>query len=216
MKLYSLSGTWTLHGLPADDDATPRRAECTEGEIVANVPGFVHLHLMDGHRIEDPYQGDAELRAKWIGDCAWRYERDIELAEEDLRCEHLDLVCEGLGHRRDGRAQRRASIGSCVQHAPAVSLRPQAGGTGRPRTSLTITFGAPQPLQREAAPRARGACPGSNKGIEPADVPQRFTAKDGVQLRVGLGPAARDVRGSGGSSASRRGTRRGWATCGRW
>jgi len=83
MKNLSLNGEWVLSG---PDDIAAK----------AQVPGCVHVDLLNESLIPDPYFRDNESRLQWIGESDWTYERRFEAGEELLASERLLLRCEGL------------------------------------------------------------------------------------------------------------------------
>jgi beta-mannosidase len=66
--------------------------------IPATVPGVVHTDLLAAGLIEDPYLGTAENDQHWIGQQAWTYRAEFELAAyaAELKSDNCDLLCDGL------------------------------------------------------------------------------------------------------------------------
>lgn len=62
----------------------------------AQVPGCVHLDLMEARLIPDPFYRDNELKVQWVENEDWEYRREFEVGEVLLRKSHLELVAEGL------------------------------------------------------------------------------------------------------------------------
>ena len=83
MKILSLNGEWDLSG--------PENIATT-----GNVPGCVHVDLLNADLIPDPYYKDNETRLQWIGESDWSYEREFLVDEELLAFNHVFLCSEGL------------------------------------------------------------------------------------------------------------------------
>lgn len=61
----------------------------------AMVPGNIHTDLLKNRLIADPFFGDNENNLQWIGEQAWRYKTDFDIAKIDLK-HHIELVFDGL------------------------------------------------------------------------------------------------------------------------
>ena len=63
--------------------------------IPATVPGVVHTDLLAEGLIDDPYLGNAEADQHWVGEQAWTYRAEFELATyaEELKAENCELLC---------------------------------------------------------------------------------------------------------------------------
>lgn len=84
MIVQSLDGKWELR-------------RCGSDEVIpANVPGCVHLDLMNARIIEDPFYGDNESKVAWVHECDWEYSRAFEADERLLECDVVCLECDGL------------------------------------------------------------------------------------------------------------------------
>ncbi|GAA0517262.1 beta-mannosidase [Paractinoplanes deccanensis] len=81
LHAQDLGGTWEL------------RADAVD-PLPASVPGCVHVDLLNGGLIPDPFLDDNEKAVAWIGRTDWRYSRDI--AWDGPAHERIDLVFEGL------------------------------------------------------------------------------------------------------------------------
>ncbi|MHB0999603.1 MAG: beta-mannosidase [Armatimonadota bacterium] len=68
----------------------------TDGWVKAEVPGSIHVDLMNANVIPDPFYGDNELRTAWVAETDWLYRRTFEIAENVLAQEHILLECDGL------------------------------------------------------------------------------------------------------------------------
>jgi beta-mannosidase len=64
--------------------------------IPATVPGTVHTDLLASELIPDPYYAQNEQEVQWVGENDWAYSCAFEVTEDQLKHEHLELVCEGL------------------------------------------------------------------------------------------------------------------------
>ena len=80
---------WQLTALTDVPDAA-------RGPLPATVPGCVHTDLLAAGVIDDPYLGQNELSAPWIGRADWQYRGTFTVTAEMLEAEHLTLVCDGL------------------------------------------------------------------------------------------------------------------------
>jgi beta-mannosidase len=80
----SLRGAWTFeskeHGI------------CGTGQV----PGCIHLDLMEAGFLQDPHIGNQELDQFWVGQATWTYFRSFDLGEEILRNARVELICEGI------------------------------------------------------------------------------------------------------------------------
>ena len=79
-----LNGTWEMR--PAEETAW----------MPATVPGSVYADLMDNGRMEDPFWRDNEMKAFPLMEKDYCYRRHFTLAAEELACDRLLLICEGL------------------------------------------------------------------------------------------------------------------------
>ncbi len=66
--------------------------------IPATVPGVVHTDLLAEGLIDDPYLGTAEADQHWVGQQAWTYRAEFDLASyaEELKSANCELLCDGL------------------------------------------------------------------------------------------------------------------------
>jgi beta-mannosidase len=62
----------------------------------ATVPGDVHLDLLANKFIPDPFYRDNESKLQWIQTADWEYKTTLQVAPQDLKHEHVELVFEGL------------------------------------------------------------------------------------------------------------------------
>jgi beta-mannosidase len=83
-QLLDLNGAWTLQQAGTDEI------------IPAIVPGTVHLDLLSGWKIPDPYFQDNEDQVQWIGETDWIYKRTFNVSKDFLQNERILLRCEGL------------------------------------------------------------------------------------------------------------------------
>lgn len=84
MKQISLNGKWVLK--QKDDPQA----------IPAEVPGQVHLDLLEAGVIEEPYEGTNELDLQWIGETDWIYRRTFSVPETIFSRERVFLRFHGL------------------------------------------------------------------------------------------------------------------------
>lgn len=84
MKHISLRGTWILsneaHGL----------------SVAAELPGDTHSALIAAGVIADPYYGEQEQDALWVGQEDWHYEREFEVDETFLNETSIFINIENL------------------------------------------------------------------------------------------------------------------------
>ena len=79
-----LNGAWEMR--PAEETAW----------MPATVPGSVYADLMDNGRMEDPFWRDNEMKAFPLMEKDYCYRRHFTLTAEELACDRLLLICEGL------------------------------------------------------------------------------------------------------------------------
>ncbi|GIH06260.1 beta-mannosidase [Rhizocola hellebori] len=123
---------WTLSGAGYD-------------RVSARVPGCVHLDLMSGGHIPDPYLGDNESDLDWIGKAEWTYRTTFEWHDDgsdfvDLECDGLDTLASielnGVGVGQTANMHRRYRF--------AVKELLQVG-----TNELSITFGSVYPYTQK-------------------------------------------------------------------
>ncbi len=68
----------------------------TNNSIAATVPGNVYTDLLAEHIIPDPFFGTNEDSVKWVAEQAWMYRTMFDLKSDQLDCEQVELVFEGL------------------------------------------------------------------------------------------------------------------------
>ncbi|MBZ0291677.1 MAG: glycoside hydrolase family 2 protein, partial [Anaerolineae bacterium] len=85
MNQLSLNGAWTL-----------TRPDQPQWELPAQVPGCVHLDLLTGGELQDPYYRDNEKAQFWVGETDWVYRRSFEVSPELLAHEQVLLRAHGL------------------------------------------------------------------------------------------------------------------------
>jgi len=90
----NLSGKWSFRKATGTDVAA--LAQEREGWLKADVPGCVHLDLMEAGRIPDPFYGLNELEVQWVEREDWLYRRRFRCDDALLRQDRIELVCEGL------------------------------------------------------------------------------------------------------------------------
>lgn len=85
MEMYGLeNGHWRL------------RAVGEPEWIATQVPGEVHLALMQAGRIPDPFEGDNELQVQWVAETDWEFEGVIDVPEAIILQEKIWLIFDGL------------------------------------------------------------------------------------------------------------------------
>jgi beta-mannosidase len=62
----------------------------------AQVPGSVHLDLLQNNLIPDPYYRDNEAKLQWIEDADWEYRTTLQAPPDLVARKNIDLVFEGL------------------------------------------------------------------------------------------------------------------------
>lgn len=84
-------------GWSAQATAGPVPEQIAGTSIAAQVPGVIHLDLLNAGLIEDPYLDDNEALQSWIGLSDFSYRTTIELTAEQLQAaEHHELEFLGL------------------------------------------------------------------------------------------------------------------------
>ncbi len=140
-----LDGAWTASAV-----AGPVPAAVADREIPATVPGCIHLDLLAGGLIDEPFDGGNEAAQQWIGDTVWRFTREFDWApgHDD---ERHDLVALGLDTLATVALNGAVVAQTANQHR---SYRWNVSHLLRPgRNRIEITFDAPIPaaerLERE-------------------------------------------------------------------
>jgi beta-mannosidase len=82
--ILSLNGTWQMH------------QQGSQKIYNSEVPGVVHLDLIDNKVIADPFYATWEEKVQWVSDTGWVYEKYFELDRTFFRNRNIQLVCEGL------------------------------------------------------------------------------------------------------------------------
>ncbi len=62
----------------------------------ANVPGSVHMDLLENGLIIEPYNRDNEAQLQWIGERNWNYYTSFDVSDETLQQQQIELCFEGL------------------------------------------------------------------------------------------------------------------------
>jgi len=62
----------------------------------ANVPGVVHLDLLNNELIDDPYWENNELKQQWIENKNWEYVNNLLIDPITLKNKRIELIFEGL------------------------------------------------------------------------------------------------------------------------
>lgn len=94
--IYMLSTPHAEWSLRAVGDLSVAPPQVHDREFVAQVPGGVHTDLLRGQVIEDPYIGNNELDADWVGRTDWEYRCRFNAEAVWLEMDRVDLVCDGL------------------------------------------------------------------------------------------------------------------------
>jgi beta-mannosidase len=84
MLTQSLSGKWQMQEVN------------TKEWLPAHVPGGTYTDLIAAGKIPDPFQGENEKLVQWVADRDWEYCRDFQVADDLLREDRVELVCNGL------------------------------------------------------------------------------------------------------------------------
>ncbi len=83
-KIHLGKGEWRLREVGTDD------------WIPVDLPGEVHLALMQHGKIPDPFAADNELKVQWVAERDWEFEGIIDVADNLLTKEKIRLHFEGL------------------------------------------------------------------------------------------------------------------------
>ncbi|KAN0015483.1 hypothetical protein ACTFIU_008216 [Dictyostelium citrinum] len=100
----TLNGEWKLQlvnyksDLPKDSKGEiPIKELKDDAQIMATVPGEVHMDLFNNNLIPDLYIGEKELEYRWIPESDWKYSREFKVSKKEYqRPMNIDLVCEGI------------------------------------------------------------------------------------------------------------------------
>ncbi|WP_331010285.1 beta-mannosidase [Sphingomonas sp.] len=85
---------WQVRLDPAHPKATDHRAATRW--LSATVPGTVQTDLLAKGLIADPWRGEGERAAQWVGLSNWQYRQQLDLDAAWLARGNIDLVFEGL------------------------------------------------------------------------------------------------------------------------
>jgi beta-mannosidase len=90
----SLDQGWQVRLAPGDPAAKahPRAARW----LPAHVPGAVQTDLMAAGLLRDPWKGENERAAQWVGLADWQYRTTLMIDAATLASRQVDLVFEGL------------------------------------------------------------------------------------------------------------------------
>ncbi|KMQ59965.1 beta-mannosidase [Chryseobacterium angstadtii] len=64
--------------------------------LPAQIPGTVHLDLINNKIIPDPFKDENEKKGQWIENEEWEYKTDFKVTSKELGNDHIDLVFNGL------------------------------------------------------------------------------------------------------------------------
>jgi beta-mannosidase len=95
MPSTSLSGPWTLHLHGSPRGPAARDPRLRRG-VPAEMPGTVHIALMNAGVIPDPYDDRNELAVQWIDQQDWELRRTLTASASDCRRARQELVFEGI------------------------------------------------------------------------------------------------------------------------
>ena len=84
MNVQPLDGVWKLKK-PGSNEL-----------IDAQVPGCVHLDLINAKIINDPFYGDNEFKVAWVHETDWEYSRSFQVDDQILSADRVYLECDGL------------------------------------------------------------------------------------------------------------------------
>ncbi len=122
-----------------------------QGWIPAQVPGCVHLDLMAGGRIPDPFPGLQENEVQWVGESDWLYRCEFDLPEDFGRGQTVVLCCDGLDTFATVWINGTQVLSSDNMFVP---LRHEVGGLLRAgRNELRMLFEAALPRGRRLEER---------------------------------------------------------------
>ncbi len=89
-----LDSGWQVRLAPGDPAAAPHRR--AGRWLPAQVPGAVQTDLMAAGLLGDPWQGENERAAQWVGLSDWQYRSTVQVDAATLARGNVDLVFEGL------------------------------------------------------------------------------------------------------------------------
>lgn len=84
LNVFSLDGDWEY------------KSSVEDSWHMGYVPGCVHLDLLSGGLIPDPYYGGNEKLVQWVGEKDWTYRRTFTIGDELLKGNHQTLVLDGV------------------------------------------------------------------------------------------------------------------------
>ncbi len=82
----------------------------TDEWLSAKVPGCVHTDLLQHGKIPDPFIGMNEIEVQWVDKQDWIYEAYFEIDANQLQCQCVELVLEGLDTYADVRVNGQAVL----------------------------------------------------------------------------------------------------------
>ena len=171
LRTTPLPTSWTLRLDAGADDPKLSDAEramarrvIAAGPVPATVPGCVHTDLLAADLIPDPFHGENELAARWIGRCDWTYTTTLRLGGADVAAEHLEVAFDGLDTLATVRLNGRVVGTSANMH---VRCRFDLGPHARAGDNeLSVTFAAPLP-HTERLEATMGGLPTAGCGTNP-------------------------------------------------
>ena len=92
--VHILDGGWQMRLSPGDQSVKMHRRAALW--LPATVPGSVQTDLMAAHLLGDPWKGEGERAAQWVGLSDWQYRKRFTLDATTLAQRDIDLVFDGL------------------------------------------------------------------------------------------------------------------------
>ncbi|MEM6394836.1 MAG: glycoside hydrolase family 2 protein [Bacteroidota bacterium] len=162
-----------------------RQADSSEW-LPAQVPGGIHMDLLDNGRIEDPFYADNEIDQRWIEEKDWVYETSFEIDQKTLKNKQIDLILEGLDTYADVKLNGKSILSADNMFrswsVPVKSLLVEGENT------LEISFESPINRNRPVLEAYPHELPSGNEPENIALKVGSFTRKAGYQFGWDWGP----------------------------
>jgi beta-mannosidase len=95
----NLNGAWSVRALPLDAKGPAGYqafTQAADGQLVAQVPGEIHLDLLRAGRIEEPSVSDNARRSRWPEQHSWWYRTEFELPPDFRKHFRQQLIFGGI------------------------------------------------------------------------------------------------------------------------
>lgn len=92
--VQTIDSGWQVRMRPGDPNIAAHRAAARW--LPASVSGSVQTDLMAARLLADPWKGEGERAAQWVGLSDWQYRKTVSIDAATLARKQVDLVFEGL------------------------------------------------------------------------------------------------------------------------